>query len=169
MTEPPHDLRSDVAEWVAKAEQDWIAVGSLDASVIPTVICFHCQQCAEKYLKALLTLHDRVPPRTHDLGVLLDRALKEEPGLDELSGELLLLDRYAVAIRYPGPDADEDEAVAAGSAAAVVRDICRQLLGLRETDEDEQVADRGDQNEPCDESDQPETNTTNGAACADQS
>lgn len=48
MTEHPRDLRSDVAEWVAKAEQDWIAVGSLDPTVIPTIICFHCQQCAEK-------------------------------------------------------------------------------------------------------------------------
>jgi HEPN domain-containing protein len=169
MTEPPRDLRSDVAEWVGKAEQDWIAVGSLDVSVIPTVICFHCQQCAEKYLKALLTVHDRVPPRTHDLGVLLDCALEEEPRLGALSDELLLLDRYAVAIRYPGPDADEQEAVAATSAVAVVRDICRQLLGLAEAEENEQGAERADENEECDESDQPEHDTTNGASRADQS
>ena len=130
MTERPRDLRSDVVEWVEKAEQDWIAVGCLDPLIIPTVICFHCQQCAEKYLKALLTVHDQVPPRPHDLGVLLDSALHEEPELSDVSEELLLLDRYAVAIRCPGPDADEQEAVTATSAAAVVRDTCRHLLGL---------------------------------------
>ncbi|MFW6156572.1 MAG: HEPN domain-containing protein [Armatimonadota bacterium] len=132
MTERSPDLRSDVADWVRKAEEDWIAVGSLDPGVIPTVICFHCQQCAEKYLKALLTLHDQVPPRTHDLGVLLSDALGEEPDLSGVSDELLVLDRYAVAFRYPGPDADEREAVAATSAAATVRDTCRRLLGLAE-------------------------------------
>lgn len=137
MTEPPPDLRGDVGEWIRKAEQDWIAVGSLDPSVIPTVICFHGQQCAEKYLKALLTLHDQVPPRTHDLGVLLGRALEHEPNLGNVSDELLLLDRYAVAIRYPGPDADEQEAVTATAAAEVVRDTCRQLLGLLGVEEED--------------------------------
>ncbi len=167
MTEPPRDLRSDVAQWVEKAEQDWIAVGSLDAAVIPTIICFHCQQCAEKYLKALLTHNDRVPHRTHDLGVLLNSALAEEPQLSEVSDEMLLLDRYAVAIRYPGPDADEQEAIAAASAAAVVRDTCRQLLGLAEAEENEQKAERPDENEECHEAGQDEDNTINGAARAD--
>lgn len=139
MTELPPDLRGDVGEWVNKAEQDWMAIGSLDPSVIPTVICFHGQQCAEKYLKALLTLHDQVPPRTHDLGVLLNRALEYESNLGDVSDELLLLDRYSVAIRYPGPDADEQEAVLATAATGVVRDTCRRLLGLQETDEEDRL------------------------------
>lgn len=167
MTASPLDLRSDVADWVEKAEQDWIAVGSLDASVIPTVICFHCQQCAEKYLKALLTLHDRVPPRTHDLGVLLDSALGEEPDLTDVSDELLLLDRYAVAIRYPGPDADEQEAVLAASAAAIVRDRCRNLLGFSEEEAEEQRANETNEDEQDEEHDG-EPTTTNGAPGADQ-
>jgi HEPN domain-containing protein len=167
MTERPRDLRGDVVAWVQKAEQDWIAVGSLDPSVIPTVICFHCQQCAEKYLKALLTLHNRVPPRTHDLGVLLDSALGQEPALLDVSDELLLLDRYAVAIRYPGPDADEEEAFAAASAAEIVRDACRQLLGLAEVEESEGE----DAHEPdwADQGGQKAANNTTGASRADQS
>ncbi len=145
MTERSSDLRSDVADWVKKAEEDWVAVGSLDAAVIPTVVCFHCQQCAEKYLKALLTQHDQVPPRTHDLGVLLSHALEKEPDLDNVSDELLLLDRYAVAFRYPGPDANEVEAVAATSAAAVVRDVCRRLLCLAGPDQSGETADETDE------------------------
>jgi|LSQX01.2.fsa_nt_gb HEPN domain-containing protein len=137
MSEQSREVRSDVAAWVRKAEQDWITVGSLDPSVVASVICFHCQQCAEKYLKALLTQHDEVPPRSHDLGLLLGVALQIEAGLSEISEELRLLDRYSVAIRYPGPDADEDEAAAAGRAARVVRDACRALLQLDELEADD--------------------------------
>jgi len=44
------------AQWVAKAEQDFLAVKKLIISEpIPwSVVCFHCQQIAEKYLKAYL-------------------------------------------------------------------------------------------------------------------
>ncbi len=41
-------------EWVAKAEQDHYAASVLDAGTVPDVVCFLCQQCAEKYLKAAL-------------------------------------------------------------------------------------------------------------------
>jgi HEPN domain-containing protein len=42
-------------EWVFKAEQDFDAADLLmhaGESPIPDYVCFHCQQCAEKYLKA---------------------------------------------------------------------------------------------------------------------
>ena len=45
------------AEWVSKAEGDFAVVGILRRSRKPgrrDAICFHCQQCAEKYLKARL-------------------------------------------------------------------------------------------------------------------
>ncbi|MBI4848150.1 MAG: HEPN domain-containing protein [Nitrospirae bacterium] len=29
-------------------------------------MCFHCQQCIEKYLKAFLIYNESEPPRTHD-------------------------------------------------------------------------------------------------------
>ena len=64
--------------------------------------------------------------------------LGEEPELRAVSDELLLPDRYAVAFRYPGPNADEQEAVTATPSAAVVRDTCRQLLGFSELEEQEE-------------------------------
>jgi HEPN domain-containing protein len=36
-------------------------------------VCFHAQQCAEKYLKALLLQAGSEPPKTHDLRLLLQR------------------------------------------------------------------------------------------------
>lgn len=38
----------------------------------PNAIAFHCQQAAEKYLKAFLTWHQVAFSKTHDLQELLD-------------------------------------------------------------------------------------------------
>lgn len=45
------------AEWVSKAEGDFLTAGrELRARKSPNydAVCFHAQQCAEKYLKAVL-------------------------------------------------------------------------------------------------------------------
>jgi len=54
------------AEWVRKAETDFLAAAALaDASPpLHDAVCFHCQQCAEKYLKALLQESAAPVPRT---------------------------------------------------------------------------------------------------------
>jgi len=62
----------DYKEWVAFAKQDLDSAVYLKKMVpLPIeIICYHCHQCAEKMLKALLfKIHYRVP-RTHDLMVL---------------------------------------------------------------------------------------------------
>ena len=64
-----------VSEWVRKAEEDWTALARLQSgglAEVADVVTFHCQQCAEKYLKALIQRLGREPPWTHQLGVLLD-------------------------------------------------------------------------------------------------
>ena len=43
------------------------------------VICFHAQQCVEKYLKAHLVEAGVAFPKTHDLETLLRLALRAEP------------------------------------------------------------------------------------------
>ena len=57
-------------EWVTKAESDLrAAVYLLDPRVEqPTeAVCFHAQQCAEKYVKALLVFRGTDFLKTHDL------------------------------------------------------------------------------------------------------
>ncbi|MCD6206804.1 MAG: HEPN domain-containing protein [Methanosarcinales archaeon] len=49
-----------VKEWAVKAEEDYLTVEELfkiHVRRFATIICFHSQQCAEKYLKALLITH----------------------------------------------------------------------------------------------------------------
>ncbi|MGD0093557.1 MAG: HEPN domain-containing protein, partial [Planctomycetota bacterium] len=71
-------------EWVKKAEGDF-AVMQREARArgkpVYDVICFHAQQCAEKYLKA--RLQEAVQPfsKTHDLPGLLQVLLPLEPGV----------------------------------------------------------------------------------------
>ncbi len=57
-------------EWVAKAEGDF-ATMMRESQVLDhpnyDAVCFHAQQCAEKYLKALLQETQRPINRTHNL------------------------------------------------------------------------------------------------------
>ena len=68
-----------VAEWVSKAEGDFATAGrELRARTKPNydAVCFHCQQCAEKYLKADLQANNKHIPKIHFLLELLAMILK---------------------------------------------------------------------------------------------
>lgn len=61
-------MKAQTAEWVEKAEGDWNAARQLDrVRKDPNYdsVCFHCQQCAEKYLKARLVEAALSFARTH--------------------------------------------------------------------------------------------------------
>lgn len=73
MSVPPETLRV-VRQWVEKAEEDLTNAEytlTLREKCPLGTVCFHAQQCAEKYLKALLTLHAVPFPKTHHLPELL--------------------------------------------------------------------------------------------------
>ena len=92
-------------EWIAKAEGDW-RIANREMRVRRganyDAICFHCQQCAEKYLKAFLQEQTHHIPKIHDLNQLFEHCLPYD-GTFELHRDLLkVLTRYAVEFRYPG-------------------------------------------------------------------
>jgi HEPN domain-containing protein len=93
-----------VAEWVEKAEHDLIAgshaLGLADACPTDTV-CFHAQQCVEKYLKAALVLHQIPFPKTHDVARIAS-LLPSEVRVPLLGHEMDLLTQFAGPARYPG-------------------------------------------------------------------
>ena len=62
--------------------------------------CFHYQQAAEKYLKAVLAAHDRPFPRSHDIAELVALTEGLVPALSELPEDVFLLTGHAVAGRY---------------------------------------------------------------------
>jgi len=77
-----NDIRQLVQLWIEKAKEDWGTVEILrESEYCPKgVICFHCQQYAEKLLKALLTASGIEFPKTHDLRRLI-QLCEKCPGL----------------------------------------------------------------------------------------
>ena len=90
-------------QWVIKAGNDLLnAENNLKAESIPLdTVCFHCQQAAEKYLKAFLVGKGRIYPITHDLLAILENILSINPDVEQLRDDLALLTPYAVEVRYP--------------------------------------------------------------------
>jgi HEPN domain-containing protein len=112
-------------QWLAKARNDLLnADNNLAASATPyDTVCFHCQQAAEKLLKAYLAAHSRPAPRTHDLLLLLERVLPLDAAAEQLRDALAILVPYAVEIRYPDDwfmPAEEDAQEARDAAGAVL-------------------------------------------------
>jgi HEPN domain-containing protein len=94
-------------------------------------VCFHCQQAAEKYLKALMQELALVIPRTHALEDLRNLLLPHHPSLTSFRRGLIFLTSFAVETRYPGKTATKRQATAALRWAVQVRAAARALLGLR--------------------------------------
>jgi HEPN domain-containing protein len=105
---------------------------SLEKSKPPLndLICFHCQQSAEKYLKALFQEWGLVPPRTHDLDKLLTLLLPRDAALRKLRRQLESLTQYAVDFRDPGDNATRKQTVSALRHAENVRQEIRIRLKL---------------------------------------
>jgi HEPN domain-containing protein len=118
-------------EWINKAEEDYevaVALSHRRKRPTPNAVSFHCQQCAEKYLKAYLVQVDVRIPKTHDLLELHKLCVSVDPTY-ELIGDLLdSLNPYAVEYRYPGEDISVDEAKDAVKVKKEVRRFIRGLL-----------------------------------------
>ena len=121
-------------EWVEKAEADW-GTTQREFRVRPApnydAVCFHAQQCAEKYLKAYLQETETGFPRTHHLGALLDLAVHSDAGLEPLRSGLTQVSSLAVGTRYPGFTADSELASQAIGICRQVRHTLRGRLGLQ--------------------------------------
>ena len=128
-------LNETVKEWISKAEGDFsVACRERRVRKSPNwdAVCFHCQQCVEKYLKALLIHHGVMPPKIHDL-VLLDGLLTTVcDGWSWPLEELRFLTRAAVAFRYPGETADKDEATDALEITQNIREVILRIIRLLE-------------------------------------
>jgi HEPN domain-containing protein len=104
MKEHEERKKKVVLRWLQKAEDDIkVAKHILVMNDPPTgMICFHCQQAIEKYLKAFLTSHDVRVKKTHDLGMLLDMCLEIDKEFEKMDkAEVASLTPFAVEIRYP--------------------------------------------------------------------
>ncbi|MBW2306010.1 MAG: HEPN domain-containing protein [Deltaproteobacteria bacterium] len=131
---PPEEVKKEIVrQWLAKAEQDMKAGEVLLAAEPPFLYpaCFHAQQSAEKYLKALLTWHQIEFPKTHAIEQLLDLVKQADAKTATSLSDAVVLTPYGVDIRYPGdqPEPDLEETREAVELARRVRDAVMDRLG----------------------------------------
>jgi len=98
-------LNEDVVKkWIKKAESDLkIGLGEMESENPATdAICFHMQQCVEKYLKAFLIFKNQEIVKTHDIALLLKKCVElDEEFMILFEKEIDILTDYAIEIRYP--------------------------------------------------------------------
>ncbi len=127
-------MKKITEEWVAKAETDYdLADLALKGREKPIAdgVCFHSQQCVEKYLKGYLQEKEIRFSFIHPLDPLLQLCLTADAEFESIRTDLERLDFYAVRIRYPGVPAQTDEVAHKAFAATTrVRAFMRGKLGL---------------------------------------
>lgn len=94
----------DVKEWLRFANMDLATANHLFNTMYPKpyeIICYHCQQAAEKYLKALFVKNQKELVKTHDLVVLAKSLSDVCHSVSDILRECAILTPYGVRIRYP--------------------------------------------------------------------
>jgi len=91
--------------------KEWIYEGNNDLGLAEFVIkndgtyydlvCFHCQQAAEKFLKAYIIYLNLYYKKIHDLKYLLNVIKKKRTVPEPLFEQADLLSAYAIDSRYP--------------------------------------------------------------------
>ncbi len=96
------ELKELINKWLLKANNNLIMIENEFRSGNPVTdgICFHAQQSVEKYLKVFLVANQIEFPQTHNIGVILNLCIKEDPDFQPLK-ESVTLTKYATGFRYP--------------------------------------------------------------------
>ena len=99
-----------VKSWLTKAHRD---LGSSKALMDQTppyldTAIYHCQQAAEKALKAFLTFHNILFDKTHNLSSLLDLCEQVDSDFQNYYEAAATLTPYATAFRYPSEFFEEE-------------------------------------------------------------
>ncbi|MGM0411594.1 MAG: HEPN domain-containing protein [Bacillota bacterium] len=94
-------------KWINMANKD-LEVAKLifdsQPEIFSDIVCFHCQQATEKFLKGVLTYLNIEFKKTHNLIYLLDLLSNEIKIEDKLYEKAEILEDYAVEARYPMPE-----------------------------------------------------------------
>ncbi len=121
----------EVQQWLVKSQRDlkvaWV-VFNHEESLLDAVV-YHCQQSAEKSLKAYLTYQNVTFRKTHDLDVLIDLCTLSEPSFQDLKYEADTLTPYATEFRYPS-DIVEPEISEAEEALTMADSILSFVIKL---------------------------------------
>ena len=93
----------DVKEWIEIADSDFDSAKILNAAVRKhnEIICYHCTQAVEKYLKGFLIYYDIIPQKTHDLLLLTNLCIEKNNEFGSIIPLCIFLNNFVNDIRYP--------------------------------------------------------------------
>lgn len=99
---------AEARRWIAKACEDRRSAALILAADPPMTdpAAYHCQQAAEKLLKALLAGLGMPIPRSHDLKRLAAETMPHHPALAADMEAISDLTPWATATRYPDLESD---------------------------------------------------------------
>jgi HEPN domain-containing protein len=90
---------------------EWITIANCDlnsakflTNMQPTpleIICYHCQQSAEKYLKGYIAFIGGTILKTHDLTILNKTCKQHDENFQNIDDDCVELVDYGVQVRYP--------------------------------------------------------------------
>jgi HEPN domain-containing protein len=98
------DSKDELAQnWLIKAAHDLLAAKklSMEPEIYGDIAIYHCQQSAEKAVKGFLILHNQEFPRTHDIRLLIQLAIRINPSFEYYQETSEILTPYATEFRYP--------------------------------------------------------------------
>jgi HEPN domain-containing protein len=124
---------NDPLDWVTKAEGDYTLARSALRRKLPITFgaCFHAQQCAEKYMKAMLVARKQRFSKIHDLAVLNKQCEDNGIFIGVSKVDLQMLAFYAVETRYPGAEPSVEDSQVATKIASAVRKFARKYLNVK--------------------------------------
>ena len=127
-------IRQFVRQWLRKAESDLAAAEVLFRAETSdySACAFHCQQAAEKHIKALLVQRQIEFRKTHDLEHLVALVGQSAPELQQELAPCDWLTPFGIEFRYPGEYLEADRATAQKALAEARRvcDLVLRALGL---------------------------------------
>ncbi|MDP2983067.1 MAG: HEPN domain-containing protein [Candidatus Latescibacter sp.] len=119
--------------WFKKADND-LKIGKdeiLSDNPATDTICFHMQQCVEKYLKGYLVFYGKEIEKTHNIGRILRECRDLDVSFSEIDTPAVdSLTLYATELRYPDDFymPSLDETLEAVKQAEKVRDFVLEKL-----------------------------------------
>lgn len=125
----------ELLQWLIKAQHDLRSARRLltdDPPLLDTA-AYHCQQAAEKALKAFLSLHDTPIPKTHLLVTLVAQCAELAPSFAGLFEAAEFLTPFATSFRYPG-DVLEPELIDVETGLGLAEQVVAVVLDAMPAD-----------------------------------
>jgi len=129
------DKQLVVNEWLKYSDKDLLAINQLltHRPLAIEIICYLCQQSAEKALKAFWLHLETEPPKTHNLNFLNEKCVEFDTSFEEIVKQCERLNHYSNQPRYPSPiDISEEMMNLAVKDATAISDFVKAKLSQGE-------------------------------------